>query len=364
MFGMTTRKVTMFKHIILPTFCFFYFFVTGCTSTKNSHRKYINYNQNYVDPTRVEVDWKRLYSTNASSQVRSFLNYSKETKNELSEKKIPYASNGIAKNWDDKYLNSKNKYDFMRKNGVDCTRFLWHLYSEKMNLPFNSKTKGAPILSHSFAQRKSNSELKNFVPLKKNGNLFKPQAGDILAFPGHALAVLDPDKCIAIQSASWVCKKRADNGSCVNSATGKEAGVSIYKLTNRGDCENGLWKQLDSPKNKFTAGWRHKALNTWIEKLPPKANVNETITLIGYNISHRYIYFNGAKKPSKTSYSFSKTKNKKYENLDIVSIKIPHDAKSGKLKIYWDNKIKPDIRHTVESNDIIYIEKNTLLSSR
>lgn len=354
----------MLKQFLFPTFFFFYFFSTGCTTSKNLNNKNSYQNQNYVNPTQVQVDWKNLYSKNHSTQVKSFLTYSKETKMELSEREIPYAWNGIAQNWNSKYLNSKNKYDFMRHHGVDCTRFLWHLYAEKMRLPFNAKIKSAPILSHSFAQSKINKELGNFVPLKKEGSLFKPRTGDILAFPGHALAVLDPNKCIAIQSASWVCKKITNSGSCLHSAKGKDAGVSIYKLMNRGDCHDGAWKQLDSPRNKFTAGWRHKALNTWIEKIPSKAEINETITLIGYNISNRFIYFSGAKHPSKTSHSQSKMNSINDYKLDIVSLKIPHDAKTGKLKIYWDNKIKPNIRHTVESNDVLYIENNKYLSSR
>ena len=50
---------------------------------------------------------------------------------------------------------------------------------------------------------------------------------------------------------------------------------------NKGDCEEGAWKQLDAPKNRFTAGWRPQALNTWIEELPTSftADNNQTYWL-------------------------------------------------------------------------------------
>lgn len=354
----------MHKHILFLTFSIFYLFISGCVSSNKLGSKQYYQNRSYVNPTQVSVDWKDLYSSNYSSKVRLFLEYSKETKAALNEKEIPYAWKGISQNWNSKYIRAKDKFEFMRKNGVDCTRFLWHLYSEKMKLPFNSKHKNAVILSHSFAQKRSTSELKNFIPLKKIGNAFKPRTGDILAFPGHALAVVDPEQCIAIQSASWLCKKMNKNGFCHDSDTGKNAGVSIYKLMNRGDCENGLWKQLDSPKNKFTSGWRHKALNTWIEKFPSRAYTKETITLVGYNISKRFVYFEGSNSPSKTSYAKSQINSKNGYKLDVVTLKVPHNAHSGKLKIYWGNNTQPDIKMTVQSNETLLIDNNKMLSSK
>ena len=80
---------------------------------------------------------------------------------------------------------------------------------------------------------------------------------------------------------------------------------------NKNDCANGLWNKLDSNKNKFTAGWRHKALNTWIEKIPKKAKNKQVITLVGHNISRRFIYFNGASHPVKTSYAIKTLQSKR-----------------------------------------------------
>ncbi|APJ03010.1 hypothetical protein [Silvanigrella aquatica] len=353
----------MQKQILIPTFVFFSLFLTSCLTLSNSKSSKNFQNKNFINPSKVSVDWNQLYYENHSPQVRQFINYSKATKIALKDYEIPYTYNGTSGNWNTKYLSSKNKIEFMRKNGVDCTRFLWHLYAEQLNLPYNSKYRNAAILSQSFAQKRSTIELKNFIPIKKMKNGFKPKTGDILAFPGHALAVLDPEKCIAIQSTSWFCKKMSANGTCYEAAKGKEAGVTIYKLMNKGDCENGVWKQLDSPKNKFTAGWRHKAFNTWIEKMPNKVTNNKVITLIGYNISNRFIYFPGNPVPGKTSHAVSQITHLNGEKLDVVHIKVPHKAHTGKLKIYWGNQIKPDIKMTLESNQILTIENERMLSS-
>lgn len=362
MFGMTTRIVAMFRHIsffFISTFCLLYI---GCVSSNKSKFSQSFKNKNYVNPTNIQVDWKNLYDENQSSEIRSFLTYSKETKMELTQDEIPYAVNGIHESWNNRYLKANNKYDHMRKYGVDCTRFLWHLYSEKMKLPFNASHKNAPILSQTFARSHSSKELKYFVPIKKQNGAFTPRTGDILAFPGHALAVLDPKKCIAIQSASWVCRKMSYQGYCLDAAKGKDAGVTIYKLMNKGDCEEGVWKQLDAPKNRFTAGWRHKALNTWIEELPTEALPQTTIKLIGYNIANRYIYFQGAKHAQKTSHSIATTTNKNGYKLDIVKVKVPHDAQTGKLKIYWGNHSKPNHGHTINSIQTLKIQKEKYLS--
>ncbi len=363
MFGMTTRNVAMLKHKSFFFISLYSILCISCVSTYKSKKNQASKNQNYVNPTKIQVDWKNLYEENQSSQIRSFLTYSKETKSELTQDDIPYAVDGIQASWNYKYAKAKDKYDFMRKYGVDCTRFLWHLYSEKMKLPFNSSQKNAPILSHTFAKNKKTKELKYFVPIKKENGSFIPRTGDILAFPGHALAVLDPKKCIAIQSASWVCRKMSYHGYCLDAAKGKDAGVTIYKLMNRGDCENGKWKQLDSPKNKFTAGWRHKSMNTWIEDLPKEASPQSTIKLIGYNIANRYIYFPGVTHPQKTSHLLASTKDSLGNKLDIVKIKVPSNARTGSLKIYWGNHHKPDQLHTVSTEQILKIDHSKYISS-
>lgn len=339
--------------------------IISCVSsnTKNNNKKYLQ-SKYFVNPINTPVKWNKLYIENHSINAKLFLNYAKETKNILNEIDIPYILTKNYQLWDSNYIKAKDKYNFIQNNGIDCTRFLWHLYEKKMNLPYNSNYKNKVILSYSFSQKKMNNELKYFVPLKKIGKAFKPRTGDILAFPGHALAVLDPKDCISIQSASWLCKKMNLNGSCHESVSGLNAGVAIYKLMSKGDCNNGLWHHLDSPQNKFTAGWRHKALNTWIEKLPSKAFRNEKITLVGYNISNRFVFFAGSNYPSKTSYAISQIYSPNDYKLDIVSIKVPSNAQSGPLKIYWGNQIKPDINMTVESNEKIIIENSKILSSK
>jgi hypothetical protein len=353
----------MLKQNIFLILCILSFILSGCMSSRKSSIYKYYQSKNFVNPTQTSVDWKYLYSNNQSSKVRTFLEYSKETKIELNKNAIPYAWQGIPQNWNSNYISSKNKYAFMRKNGVDCTRFLWHLFAKKMKLPYNSKDKNSAILSQTFAQKKVTSELKYFIPIKELGSAFKPRTGDILAFPGHALAVIDAQKCIAIQSASWICNKMSENGSCYEANRGKNAGVTVYKLLNKGDCENGYWKHLDTPKNKFTGAWRHQALNTWIEKLPKYAVSKEVITLVGYNISNRYIYFEGSSHASKTSYARSYVISPKGYKLDVVTLKIPFNARTGKLKIYWGNRLTPNIKMTVYSNDSIAINNSEIFSS-
>ncbi|BBH52230.1 hypothetical protein [Fluviispira sanaruensis] len=336
--------------------------LSGCMSQKNSSLRR-TYFGDYADPKNVSVAWSSLYTENPSPEVRKFLSYSQDIKKNIFTQGIPYPAQKLNANWDRNYLRANNKYNYMRKNGVDCTRFLWHLYAGEMNLPYNSKYKNSAILSQTFAKRRINSELKNFVPLKRYKNGFAPRTGDILAFPGHALAVLDPKQCIAIQSTAWACERMTPRGQCHKGTEGKNAGVVVYKLMNKDDCANGLWNKLDSNKNKFTAGWRHKALNTWIEKIPKKAKNKQVITLVGHNISRRFIYFNGASHPVKTSYAIKTLQSKNGYPLDLVNVTVPKDALSGKIKIYWGNEIKPNIDNTVSSKRDLIIENNKLLSN-
>ena len=360
MFVLTTRKVPMKKNTLIIVMSYFYFSIVVSCATKNqTKRNHVLPNSAYVNPSHPSVDWSKLHAQSDSPNVKTFLKFSKATQSKIKEQHIPYSWKGISENWDYHYFMSKDKYTFMRKNGVDCTRFLRHIFLEEMKLPYNSKEKNYPILSHSFSQNRSSSELKNFIPIKKLRNGFKPKTGDILAFPGHALVVIDAKNCIALQSASWLCKKFALN-SCYQSASGKHAGVTLYKLMNKTDCDNGTWKQLDAAKNKFTAAWRHKSFNTWIESMPHKAKPHQTITLIGYNISRRHIYFSGSVTPVLTSYAHDHKHNEQGDLLDIVTVKVPSTAKSGKLKIYWGNHLKPDNKHTVSSQTIINIEQQLL----
>ncbi|KAB8027396.1 hypothetical protein [Fluviispira multicolorata] len=350
----------MKKQIKYITISFICLFLTGCMSQKNSSMQR-TYFGDYAEPKNVSVAWNSLYAENPSPEVRKFLSYSQDIKKNIYQRGIPYPAKTLSSNWDRNYLRASDKYNFMRKNGVDCTRFLWHLYAGEMNLPYNSKYKNSAILSHTFAKKQIDQELKNFVPLKKYKNGFQPRTGDILAFPGHALAVLDPKQCIAIQSTSWACEKMTAKGQCHKGTQGKNAGVVIYKLMNKTDCTNGIWNKLDSQKNKFTAGWRHKALNTWIEKIPQKTKTNQTITLIGHNISRRYIFFNGNTNPVKTSYALKVFKSSNGYPLDLVKVTVPKNAISGKIKIYWGNDLKPNITQTVSSKREIIIENNNKL---
>jgi hypothetical protein len=246
----------------------------------------------------------------------------------------------------------------MRKYGVDCTRLLRYIFLNMLHLPYNSSFSSEPIISSTFANTlsHSNTQLKNFTRIPKTTKGFKPQTGDILAFPGHTIAVLDPKNCIAIQSSIWLCKK-IQNGFCVDAEYGNSAGVSIYHLASDRLCKNGIWKGMDSKKLNFTVGWRHRAFDTWIKEMPEKTFRHSRMTLIGKNLVGKFIYFTGSNQPIRT-------KLLKYlpSGLQSVTLITPKNATSGYLKIYWGTG-QPNIENTVDSyNKIIILEKKARIA--
>jgi len=310
-----------------------------------------------TNPSSTDVNWDHLIEANPSPMAKQFVKSSHTVYQRLLYGGIPYPSNKINNRWENGYNTSSDKFVYMRKYGVDCTRLLRYLFVNMLDLPYNSKEKNAPIVSNTFTLQNNQSQLKNFIQIPKTKNGFKPQTGDILAFPGHTIAVLDPKNCIAIQSSIWLCKEMK-NGFCVDSDYGKSAGVSIYHLASERFCKNGVWKGMDSDKLKFTIGWRHKAFDTWITKMPSQAESKSRIILKGKNLAGKYIYFPGSKTPVKATLWKKRKKNQfKNDANQIVSLIVPHDAKSGKLKIYWGTG-NPSLEKTVESLDKINIYSN------
>jgi hypothetical protein len=309
-------------------------------------------------PLETRVNWEQLIHENQSQAAKQFVKSSHTIYERLLYGGIPYPSNKITNNWEAGYNSSYDKFVYMRKYGVDCTRLLRYLFLNMLHLPYNSLFPQEPIISNTFTYTNPESyrQLNNFVPIPKTPKGFKPQTGDILSFPGHTIAVLDPKNCIAIQSSIWLCKKTV-NGFCVDSEYGKSAGVSIYHLASDRFCKDGIWKGMDNTKLNFTTGWRHRAFDTWITEMPKSTYHNARITLIGKNLAGKYIYFTGSRHPIRTK--LIKNKNKKNQpGLQAVSITVPKDAKSGKLKIYWGIG-KPKLENTVESS-----EKLTLTDKR
>ena len=307
------------------------------------------YAYTFSSPQDYPIKWENLTAENPSPLAQEFVRSAQIINKRLMHGNIPYPSKKISLNWEKGYNRAEDKFVFMRRYGVDCTRLLRYLYINMLHLPYNSKFNTAPIVSKTFTQNNpdSLSQLKNFDLIPKTKQGFKPQTGDILAFPGHTIAVLDPENCIAIQSSIWLCKK-SENGFCTDYDYGESAGVSIYHLASDRFCKNGVWKGMDNNKLKFTIGWRHKAFNTWILTLPKEAKPGETIVLSGKNLANKYIYFTGSKTPVKTRIIKRAPIYLKDHQIQTVKITVPHDAKTGKLKVYWGIG-RPTPEKTVES---------------
>ncbi len=315
-------------------------------------------------PLGTQVNWEQLINENQSPVIKQFVKSSHTIYERLLYGGIPYPTKKITVSWEKGYNSSYDKFVYMRKNGVDCTRLLRYLFLNMLHLPYNSFFSKDPIISNtfSFASPESNKQLKNFTRIPKAEKGFKPQTGDILSFPGHTIAVLDPKNCIAIQSSIWLCKK-IENGYCVDSEYGKSAGVSIYRLASDRFCKNGLWIGMDNERLNFTTGWRHRAFNTWITEMPKSSHRNMRITLIGKNLAGKYIYFTGSRYPVRTKLTKNKKKRGSSSGLQTVLVTIPKDANTGKLKIFWGTGI-PKVDKTVESSErIIIIDKKGNVAS-
>lgn len=314
------------------------------------------YSYSISKPQEYPVQWDQLTTENPSPVAQEFVRSAQIINKRLVHGNIPYPSKKISNNWENGYKRAEDKFVFMRKFGVDCTRLLRYLYINMLHLPYNSKFTNAPIVSKTFTHKSSqnSSQLNNFIPLPKTKDGFKPQTGDILAFPGHTIAVLDPDNCIALQSSIWLCKK-SEKGSCVDYDYGQAAGVSVYHLASERFCKNGIWKGMDNNKLKFTIGWRHRAFDTWILKTPETAKTNEVIYLSGKNLANKYIYFTGSNTPVKAKLIKRPVAYLKEHQIQTVKIIVPLNAKTGKLKIFWGTG-SPDMAKTVESQQVLTIQ--------
>ncbi|MGY3803709.1 hypothetical protein ACWNT8_06600 [Pigmentibacter ruber] len=309
----------------------------------------------FSSPKEYPIKWNNLIAENPSPLAKEFVRSAEIINKRLMHGNIPYPSKKISLNWEKGYNHAEDKFVFMRKYGVDCTRLLRYLYINMLHLPYNSKFSTAPIISKTFTHNnpESMSQLKNFDQVPKTKQGFKPQTGDILAFPGHTIAVLDPENCIAIQSSIWLCKK-SEKGFCVDYDYGESAGVSIYHLASERFCKNGIWKGMDNNKLKFTIGWRHKAFNTWILTLPKEAKPGETILISGKNLANKYIYFTGSKTPVKARQIKRSSIYLKDHQIQTVKITVPNNATTGKLKVFWGTG-KPSPEKTVESQAALNI---------
>lgn len=121
----------------------------------------------------------------------------------------------------------KYKYGGDSFKGIDCTNFI-NLLFERIGLPVKNLTTG--LMTNSNAKNYYASDFE--VYRKKKVKYFQPKTGDILAYNGHAVIVIDPQNCIAVNSAAWT----AGNGP---------EGVQFHQITDKSRCANGKWLYWD-----------------------------------------------------------------------------------------------------------------------
>lgn len=156
----------------------------------------------------------------------------------------------------------------IKKGYLDCTNFIYYLF-ERAGIPTEHATTFQMVDTGEKIRKKqkvNNTITKNFeyIPAIKNTkNSFMPKSGDILAFfdkarnRGHAVVVIDPKNCIAVNATAWVWVQVDNQDEEKNVLDRSKTGIFFQKVI-KGECENGIWKSWDSHKNKFQVMLRHK----------------------------------------------------------------------------------------------------------
>lgn len=165
--------------------------------------------------------------------------------------------------------------DGVKKVGlIDCTHLIEEIFI-RAGLPYDYVNTEGMV-------RKWPAAKKNFeyiAPIEGFSNSFKPQAGDVLAFynskrrSGHAVMVIDPLNCIAINSTSWVWTENYQDETVRNP---KMTGVYFQEIK-QGKCENGIWTSWDNSTNKFQVMLRHKMIiagESQLENSQPNSQAN------------------------------------------------------------------------------------------
>ena len=157
-----------------------------------------------------------------------------------------------------------------KKGYIDCTALIFYLFKET-NLPVEFATTWQMVsrLPHV-------KENFNYIPaIPGTRNSFMPKTGDILAYydktreRGHAVLVIDPKKCIAINATSWVWVENAEGDIVLDRS---QSGVFFQKVE-KGECSDGIWKSWDSSMNRFQVMLRHKNFEVEENALSPRAKV-------------------------------------------------------------------------------------------
>lgn len=133
---------------------------------------------------------------------------------------------------------------------MSCSHFVWRLF-QRSGLDF-------PYTPTASFNENNRGLMEHFVSMPKEaGGGFKPQTGDILSFnysgSGHMVVVVDPQKCIAVNSAAWVWDEQN------NRSIPAEKGVRFHHIYRDARCKDGIWHSWDKTNYKFQKMLRHKA---------------------------------------------------------------------------------------------------------
>lgn len=146
---------------------------------------------------------------------------------------------------------------------IDCSGLVTAIYEKsKLNITHASSrmmVNKEPVVLENFNSIKP-------ITLPNGARRFTPQAGDILAFKGHVVMVVDPYKCTAINSTSYVLEE-TENGNSVRNS--RLSGVYFQKVE-KGICENGHWYSWDNRTNVWKVMLRHKDVIAEDERLVEK----------------------------------------------------------------------------------------------
>lgn len=136
---------------------------------------------------------------------------------------------------------------------MSCSHFVWRLF-QRSGLDF-------PYTPTASFDKNNRALMEHFVSMPAEpGGGFKPKTGDILSYNhggnGHMVVVIDPQKCIAVNSAAWVWDAQR------NRSIPAEKGVRFHQIYRESRCKDGIWHAWDKASNKFETMFRH---NVFVE---------------------------------------------------------------------------------------------------
>lgn len=192
-----------------------------------------------------------LYETADGQMSQSYLDLIDQSSNENIKKILYKAFEMSQENIGYSFDSSFENYLSGESNVLSCSQFIYELF-RRSGLELNY------LSSSDFVRAKAIDLKNNFIILKnKNANhKFKPQTGDVMAYQGHVVMVIDPKNCVAINSTSWTMDPKT------NRRLNDKKGVFFQKIGSS-RCSKGVWKAWDSSSNKFEVLLRHKSFVNW-----------------------------------------------------------------------------------------------------